>query len=98
MGLEVTHLENRGDSEVPYGFVYFNDGHRLGYAPTDSRNEEWYGLFPVLGEPATLPYFSCAVQWLFEHFPAQNEFFPRQAIIEQSKRILRTRSRTFQPG
>lgn len=31
MTLKVTHHDNRGDQEVPYGFVYFNDDSRLGY-------------------------------------------------------------------
>lgn len=28
---KVTHRDNRGDDELPYGFIYFNDGRRVVY-------------------------------------------------------------------
>lgn len=32
VALEVDSYENRGTDEVPYGFVNFNDGSRVGYS------------------------------------------------------------------
>lgn len=42
--LAITHHENRGTPDCPYGFVYFNDGSRLGYADV-AENKADKGLF-----------------------------------------------------
>lgn len=48
--LEVTHYDNRGDDEeAPYGYVYFSDGVRLGFAPGTSGLSNPLGLFPSKG-------------------------------------------------
>lgn len=36
LGLEAQSYENRGTQAVPFGFVYFNDGSRVGYSQDDS--------------------------------------------------------------
>lgn len=41
----VTHFENRGTPDVPYGFVYFADGTRIGFAPTVEGMFGPHGLF-----------------------------------------------------
>ena len=33
--LDVEDHDNRGTKEVPYGFIYFNDGTRVTYAGTE---------------------------------------------------------------
>lgn len=30
--MEITEIDNRGDDEVPFGFVYFKDNTRIAYA------------------------------------------------------------------
>jgi hypothetical protein len=32
--IEVSGFDNRGDNEFPFGFVYFTDGSRVGFAVT----------------------------------------------------------------
>ncbi len=46
MTLKATHHDNRGDNEVPYGYVYFDDGTRVGYANI-LENEHDNGIFPT---------------------------------------------------
>lgn len=43
--LEVTEIDNRGNDDVPFGYVYFNDDSRVGYADTPETRKH-YGLFP----------------------------------------------------
>lgn len=42
--IKVTGIDNRGDATVPFGYVYFSDGNRLGFGNTrDGKGT--YGLF-----------------------------------------------------
>jgi hypothetical protein len=44
MKLKITSFENRGSMEVPYGWLYFNDGTRMGYHP-GGRQADADGLY-----------------------------------------------------
>lgn len=44
--LFVTSADNRGTSDVPYGFVYFSDGSRVGFGDFP-KGIGRYGLFAV---------------------------------------------------
>lgn len=41
MRLAITHAENRGSKEVPFGFIYFNDDLRVLYADGKLRDTNW---------------------------------------------------------
>jgi hypothetical protein len=42
--IEVTEFDNRGTEDHSFGFLYFNDGMRIGYSP-GSRGANEDGLF-----------------------------------------------------
>jgi hypothetical protein len=42
--IEVDEFDNRGTEEHPFGFIYFNDGMRIGYSP-GARGTNEDGLF-----------------------------------------------------
>lgn len=41
--LTVESIENRGNSEVAFGFVYFSDGTRVAYTSTDGVRKDVTG-------------------------------------------------------
>ena len=50
MALTITQVDNRGDDSVPYGYVYFSDGSRIGYADFRLCGGE-FTLFQSWGAP-----------------------------------------------
>ena len=46
--LKVTAVDNRGDAELAYGFVYFTDSRRVGYTSTKGVDKDvtgnWGGI------------------------------------------------------
>jgi hypothetical protein len=41
MALKIESWENRGDDEVPFGFVYFSDGSRVVFTDKEIRSSNW---------------------------------------------------------
>lgn len=66
--MKVTRMENRGDTEYPFGFVYFDDGTRIGYAPGAvlDRIPGFPGLFPGAWGGNTDKHFKLASEFLTE--------------------------------
>lgn len=67
----VEGVDNRGDAEVPYGYVYFSDGVRVGFGDTRDGMGA-FGLFggqPGWERPKTV-HFTLATQELNKLFPA----------------------------
>ena len=60
MTLIITEWDNRGTQEVPFGFIYFNDGSRIGYA-------EGTGMF--FSPDLNAPHRQMALDLLRKHFP-----------------------------
>lgn len=44
--IKATRHDQRGTEDHPYGYVYFDDGTRLAYAPGTSGLSNPLGLFP----------------------------------------------------
>ncbi len=66
--LTVTGVHNRGTMEVPYGFIYFSDDTRLGFAPGQAgtmnvRSKEWHGLFDSNWDGTTERHFELAKEY-----------------------------------
>jgi hypothetical protein len=58
--LKVESFENRGDERTPFGFVYFNDGHRLVYgSKVTTGTGGWYAV--------TAEHLTLAQRYLAEH-------------------------------
>lgn len=56
---KVRAVDNRGEENVPYGYVYFTDGNRLGFG--DLRNGEGsFGLFESNWGPVGPAYYIAA--------------------------------------
>jgi hypothetical protein len=66
MPIKVTHHDNRGDEEAPYGYVYFDDGTRLAYAPHTSGMGNPLGLFPGGWGAVRSEHYSLANDYLTE--------------------------------
>lgn len=66
--LKVTHIENRGDDEIRYGYVYLSDGHRVLYRTVEGKqvvtrsSGGWYA-----GEPNRHEHTTTAQDALDEH-------------------------------
>lgn len=67
MKVKVTDVDNRGDREHPYGYVYFSDSNRVlfgdgarGYGPYGITSSNW-------GEVSQSPYFEIAETAIREH-------------------------------
>lgn len=67
MKIKVTDVDNRGDREHPYGYVYFTDSNRVlfgdtanGYGPYGIASSNW-------GEVSQSPYFEIAETAIREH-------------------------------
>jgi hypothetical protein len=49
--LKVTHHDNRGTAEEPYGYVYFTDDRRVAYTKeegvTDDVTGGWDAIYPT---------------------------------------------------
>lgn len=66
----VEGVDNRGDENVPYGYVYFSDGVRVGFGDT----RDGMGAFGLFGGQAGWPvpkttHFTLATKALNEMFP-----------------------------
>ena len=64
--LKVESHENRGTVEQPFGFVYFTDDSRVGYAPGIKETEESDGLFSGNWGGNTPTHFALAFKYLKE--------------------------------
>jgi hypothetical protein len=76
--IEVTDFENRGTAEHPFGFINFNDGLRIGYAPmAKGPNED--GLFEpdqpysLRGVELSARHWLIATEWAREHLKKEGE-------------------------
>lgn len=59
--------DNRGTEDAPYGYVYFNNGVRLSFAPRTSGLSNPLGLFPSKGwGRPTKAHFEAATAYLTE--------------------------------
>lgn len=66
--IKVAYRDNRGDEETQFGFVYFSDGTRIGYAPgaVTDRIPDFPGLFPGNWGGNTDTHFRLATEYLTE--------------------------------
>ncbi len=62
--LKVEYFENRGSEDTPFGYVYFNDETRLGYAPGVEENQSTHGLFAANWGGNTPEHFRLAREFL----------------------------------
>jgi hypothetical protein len=64
--IKVAYRDNRGDKETQFGFVYFSDGTRIGYAPGAVRDRipGFPGLFPGTWGGNTDAHFRLASEYL----------------------------------
>jgi hypothetical protein len=62
MKLSVIKIENRGTEDSPFGYVYFNDDTRLGWAPGLEEIANTEGLFPGNRGGNTVRHFSLALR------------------------------------
>lgn len=62
MRLKVDTVDNRGSADVPFGYVYFSDGSRVGYAPGAEHE-----LFAGNWAEVTVQHLRLAHQYLAEH-------------------------------
>ncbi len=60
MKLSVIGIENRGTEDYPFGYVYFNDNTRLGWAPDLEGTRLTNGLFPSNWGGNTVEHFRLA--------------------------------------
>lgn len=60
--MHITDIDNRGTEAVPYGYVYFDDGHRVGY----TGGEAW-AVIGGGGWPETGAHREAAEAHLREH-------------------------------
>lgn len=69
--LKVESIDNRGDNEVPYGFVYFSDNARVVYAYTPGG--ETHGAHKESGGwgPVTDTHVRLANKALAERYPTK---------------------------
>lgn len=56
--------DNRGTEEHPFGYVYFVDGNRLGYAPGSRGTTGEFGLFEGSWGRVGPGYFASAEEYL----------------------------------
>jgi len=65
--LKIEKHDNRGTEEYPFGYVYFDDGTRLSYAPHTSGLSNPLGLFPSKGwGPVRNDHYEVATAYLTE--------------------------------
>lgn len=65
MTLKITHHDNRGSEDAPFGYVYFTDGTRLAFAPHTSGLSNPLGLFPSKGwGPVNKAHYEVATAYL----------------------------------
>jgi hypothetical protein len=67
-GLKVIEFDNRGDEQVPFGWIEFNDGTRLGFSPKNG-NPNPFGLFDGNWGGNTPTHYKVAVAYLKEVMP-----------------------------
>lgn len=69
MRVKVHRIDNRGTADVPFGFVYFTDGNRLGFGaiqPGEDRGFGPYGLFASNWGDVPRPHYVAANKALVE--------------------------------
>lgn len=75
---KVKDIDNRGEANVPFGYVYFTDGNRLGFG--DTRNGRTrYGLFESNWGPVGDVYYVAAYRALRKAFP---DIPPKDDLLE----------------
>jgi len=65
---KVKDIDNRGEENVPFGYVYFTDGNRLGFGDMrDGRTR--FGLFESNWGPVGRAYYVAAFEALRKVLP-----------------------------
>jgi hypothetical protein len=70
--LKVTGVDNRGDDKHPFGYIYFSDGSRIGWAPGARGNVTGpYGLFipETCHAPVSGSHYVVANRHMKENYP-----------------------------
>ena len=65
----VTEIDNRGDENFPFGYVYFSDSNRLGFGDVADGIGP-FGLFESNWGPVGLASYTLATEELTKLFPS----------------------------